>query len=91
MNIDNSYRDYFVDQIRVMSGLEESSCRERVLEAFRQVPRERFAGKGPWKLRSPLYGHTAIETKDANPKHIYHCALIVLDEAQGTDCLSGRK
>lgn len=77
------YRDYFIDQIRVLSGLEHSDALERVLKAFRQVPREHFAGKGPWKLRSPLYGLNSIKTQDDDPRHLYNCALIVLDQELG--------
>ena len=83
MSVDCNYRDSFIDQLRTLSGLEESDSRERVLEAFRHVAREEYAGKGPWKLRSPLYGQAAIPTPDADPKHLYHCALIVIDETLG--------
>lgn len=77
------YRDFFIDQIRVLSGLEQSETLERVLRAIRQVPRENFAGKGPWKLRSALYGLNTIETLNDDPKHLYNCALVVLDEKLG--------
>ncbi|MCV9937430.1 methyltransferase domain-containing protein [Boseaceae bacterium BT-24-1] len=83
MNIDSSYLDAYIDQIRVLSGLELNNSLQRVLTAFREVPREPFAGKGPWKLRSPLYSNSAIFTPNADPRHLYHCALVVLDEALG--------
>lgn len=83
MNRQSDYRDTFIDEIRILSGLEASVSRERVLEAFRSVPRERYVGNGPWKLRSPLHTHTVFETPNADPKYLYHCALIVLDETQG--------
>jgi protein-L-isoaspartate(D-aspartate) O-methyltransferase len=83
MDRHSDYRDTFIDEIRILSGLEASASRERVLEAFRNVPRERYAGNGPWKLRSPLHTHATVETPNADPRYLYHCALIVLDETQG--------
>ena len=74
--------DTFVDQLRIMAALENSAATDRVLEAFRNVPREAFAGTGPWKLRSPHEGFSlpVQQTPDANPKWLYNSVLIVLDE-----------
>jgi protein-L-isoaspartate(D-aspartate) O-methyltransferase len=80
MNADN-----FADHLRIMAALEDGPATDRVLNAFRAVSREMFAGPGPWKLRSPLEGFSlpVRATPDADPKWLYHSVLIVLDEAKG--------
>ncbi len=50
-----------------------------VLAAFATVPRERFVGPGPWIIQS--HGESWI-TEDADPRHVYRDALIVLDAAK---------
>jgi protein-L-isoaspartate(D-aspartate) O-methyltransferase len=77
--------DSFVDQLRIMASLEDCPATDRVLDAFRAVPREVFAGSGPWKLLSPSEGFSLPirETPDADPKWLYHSVLIVLDETKG--------
>jgi len=80
MNTEN-----FADQLRILAALEEGSATDRVLEAFKTVPREAFAGPGPWNVRSPHEGFSlpVRETPDADPKWLYHSVLIVLDEQKG--------
>ncbi|MEL6801433.1 MAG: methyltransferase domain-containing protein [Pseudomonadota bacterium] len=75
----------FADQLRILAALEEGPATDRVLDAFRTVPRETFAGPGPWKYRSPHEGFTlpVRATPDADPRWLYHAVLIVLDEAKG--------
>ena len=77
--------DTFVDQLRIMAALEDSPATDRVLQAFRAVPREAFAGAGPWKLRSPHEGFSLPiqKTPDADPKWLYNSVLIVLAEKKG--------
>jgi len=52
-----------------------------IVEAFAAVPRETFAGPGPWKI----YGGDlqAQVTPDADPGPLYANVLISLDEAKG--------
>jgi protein-L-isoaspartate(D-aspartate) O-methyltransferase len=76
-------RNNFIDELRILSGFEVNEDNARVLEAFRNVPREAFAGPGPWKLRSPLHAQAVSMTPDDNPKYLYHCALVVLDDKKG--------
>ena len=80
MNAEN-----FVDQLRIMAALQDDPETDRVLAAFRAVPREAFAGTGPWKLRSTHEGLSlpVQQTPDANPKWLYNAVLIVLDEEKG--------
>ena len=75
-------KQYFGDQIRALSGLHGKLGSDRVIAAFSSVPREEYAGKGPWRIMSPLTG-VFQNTCDAHPKHLYHSVLISLDEALG--------
>ena len=54
-----------------------------VVTAFASVPRERFVGPGPWRVRSPMNMREYWTTEDADPRHVYHDVLIALDEAHG--------
>ncbi len=51
-----------------------------LLAAFAAVPRERFVGPGPWRVKGRGSSWT---TEDADPRHVYHNVLIELDEAKG--------
>jgi protein-L-isoaspartate(D-aspartate) O-methyltransferase len=51
---------------------------ERLLEAFATVPRERFAGPGPWRILHEGSGYWT--TPDAEPHWLYHNVLVALDE-----------
>lgn len=79
------YAMYFIDQLRILAALEDNRATHRVLEAFKIVAREAFAGPGPWKVRSPLAGFSrpTRQTPDADPRWLYHCVLVVLDEEKG--------
>jgi protein-L-isoaspartate(D-aspartate) O-methyltransferase len=54
-----------------------------VVEAFATVPRERFVGPGPWRVKSPMNIADYWTTENDNPRHVYHDVLIALDEAHG--------
>jgi protein-L-isoaspartate(D-aspartate) O-methyltransferase len=54
-----------------------------VCAAFAAVPRERFVGPGPWRVRSPMDMAEYWTTADADPRAVYHDVLIALDEARG--------
>ncbi|MGB3555126.1 MAG: methyltransferase domain-containing protein [Jannaschia sp.] len=79
------HADYFADQLRMMAALEDGPATDRTLEAFRTVPRETFAGPGPWKVRSALAQNrfAVRQTPDADPRWLYHSVLVVLDEEKG--------
>lgn len=79
----NPHAENFADELRIVGGLEDCPETDRVLDAFRQVPREAFAGPGPWIVRSVFYDMVSRLTPDADPRWLYHCALIALDEAKG--------
>jgi protein-L-isoaspartate(D-aspartate) O-methyltransferase len=67
-------RRHFAEELRVVSHISS----DRVVEAFAAVPRERFAGPGPWRLLHDGDGYWS--TPDANPHWLYHNVLIALDE-----------
>ena len=56
----------------------------RIGEAFASVPREPFAGPGPWSIMV-VGGSTAkyIRTPDDDPAFLYQDVLVALDESRG--------
>jgi protein-L-isoaspartate(D-aspartate) O-methyltransferase len=70
-------RKAFTEELRVTAHVTD----ERVLDAFAAVPREHFAGPGPWRIRHAFDGYWT--TSDAEPHWLYHCILVALDEARG--------
>lgn len=77
--------EHFADQLLLLAALEPGAMTEQVLAAFRNVPREAFAGPGPWLVRSPLAAFSLPPrwTPVADPRWLYHNALVVLDESKG--------
>lgn len=70
-------RRWFAEELRTICHLRD----ERVVAAFAAVPRERFVGPGPWRIRHPIDGYWT--TPDDDPRHLYHNVLVALDEARG--------
>jgi protein-L-isoaspartate(D-aspartate) O-methyltransferase len=54
-----------------------------VKAAFATVPRERFVGMGPWRVKSQWSMAEYWTTEDADPRNVYHDVLIALDESLG--------
>jgi protein-L-isoaspartate(D-aspartate) O-methyltransferase len=54
-----------------------------LVAAFASVPRERFLGPGPWRVKSPMDLSEYWTTDTADPRAIYHDVLVALDEARG--------
>ncbi|HUH83420.1 MAG TPA: methyltransferase domain-containing protein [Stellaceae bacterium] len=54
-----------------------------VVEALATVPRERFVGPGPWRIKSPWDLAEYWTTEEADPCAVYHDVLIALDEVRG--------
>jgi protein-L-isoaspartate(D-aspartate) O-methyltransferase len=69
-------RRHFAEELRVVSHIGS----DRIVEAFAAVPRERFAGPGPWRLLHDGDGYWS--TPDANPHWLYHNVLVALDETR---------
>ncbi len=71
---------HYAEQIRARAQVTSP----QILKAFRDVPRERFLGDGPWRIRSDIvsaYGSTG----SADPADIYHDVLVALDEDRKLD------
>ena len=75
-------RRFYAEGIKLASNVHSNS----LIEAFAQVPREKFLGSGPWKIvtmGSGLMGRpTYVETPDADPRHLYHNLLVSLDPSR---------
>lgn len=70
-------RRWFAEELRAICHVED----ERVVEAFATVPREGFAGPGPWRIFHFADGYWT--TADADPRRLYHNILVALDEGRG--------
>jgi protein-L-isoaspartate(D-aspartate) O-methyltransferase len=71
-------RRWFAEELRYVAHLRSAA----VVYAFATVPREHFAGPGPWRLLSPWYLQDYWTTEDADPCHLYHDVLIAIDETR---------
>jgi protein-L-isoaspartate(D-aspartate) O-methyltransferase len=67
-----AYRDFFAAWITSSVGVGPGHLRA----AFASTPRERFLGKGPWKILTSL-GY--IDTPSDDPAFVYHDAAIALE------------
>ncbi|WP_454634229.1 protein-L-isoaspartate O-methyltransferase family protein [Bradyrhizobium cenepequi] len=65
-------------------GQREQISSARVLRAFATVPREHFAGDGPWRIRREA-GLGYSSTADADPVHLYDDVLVAIDEQRKLD------
>lgn len=74
-NLDNVRRAYAKD-MAVVSG----SPDPRLEKIFYSVHREDFLPPGPWKL---LVEGRYVETRDADPSHVYRNSAIALDARKG--------
>jgi protein-L-isoaspartate(D-aspartate) O-methyltransferase len=72
-------RHWYAEELRFAAKVSSRA----LIEAFATVPRERFVGPGPWRVKSPMRIHDYWTTDDADPRHVYHDVLITLDEARG--------
>lgn len=85
-------RQRFAEEIKyraqVFSWLHDNPSRrrqtERLLQAFASVPRERFLGEGPWRIRSEIVLDYE-STENADPIHLYHDVLVAIDESRALD------
>jgi protein-L-isoaspartate(D-aspartate) O-methyltransferase len=72
-------RHWYAEELRFTAKVGSRA----VTDAFATVPRERFVGAGPWRVKSPMRIQDYWTTDDADPRHVYHDVLIALDEARG--------
>lgn len=69
-------RERYAEELRTRAHMTSSA----VIAAFAHVPRERFAGPGPWRI---LGEGEAWITEDSDARRLYQNVLIALDEAKG--------
>ena len=72
-------RRWFAEELRHTAHVRSPA----VVEAFAAVPRERFAGPGPWRILSSIRGRDYWTTDDADPRHLCHDVLVAIDETRG--------
>jgi protein-L-isoaspartate(D-aspartate) O-methyltransferase len=72
-------RRFYAEELRFITRMRSP----RVEAAFAVVPREKFVGDGPWRLKSLWNMADYWTTDDADPKNVYHDVLIALDEKLG--------
>jgi protein-L-isoaspartate(D-aspartate) O-methyltransferase len=68
-----AHRAFFADLITASAGAAKKDGRLR--DAFASVPRERFVGRGPWKILT-VGGY--IETPSADPAFLYQDVVVGL-------------
>lgn len=71
-------RAWYADDLRVTAPVDSAS----VVQAFASVPRERFMGPGPWRLRSDTGRGDYRTSPNDDPRWLYHNVLVALDEAR---------
>jgi len=55
---------------------------EVIVDALAMVPREKFLGPGPWRIKQ--FGRPAYWlTPDDDPRHLYHNVLVAIDHTRG--------
>ena len=72
-------RRFYAEELRFTTHMSSA----RVQGAFATVPRERFVGDGPWRVKSLWNLADYWTTEDADPQNVYHDILIALDETLG--------
>jgi protein-L-isoaspartate(D-aspartate) O-methyltransferase len=74
------YRRFYAEEVIISAQISSP----RLFAALASVPREKFAGPGPWRLGaiSGLGSLTYMTSPNAAARHVYHNTLIALDEAR---------
>jgi protein-L-isoaspartate(D-aspartate) O-methyltransferase len=77
-------RRFYSEEIRFTASLHSPA----LVEAFAQVPREKFLGPGPWEIASAdaraMSALGAVQVSYIpvdDPRHLYHNVVVVLDKA----------
>jgi protein-L-isoaspartate(D-aspartate) O-methyltransferase len=80
------FRAFFARHVAALGGAQDP----RIEAAFAAVPREPFAGPGPWSIRvagplrgGPRPGPRYLRTPDDDPAFLYQDVLIALDIERG--------
>ena len=73
------YRRFYAEEIRAVAGLAQQPL---LVEAFAQVPREKFLGPAPWQIYGELYMQPGAYREVQDPREVYHNVVIALKKAQ---------
>ena len=71
-------RHWFAEDLRAAAPVVHNP---EIIEAFAKVPREKFLGEGPWRIRPREFSRPRYLTPTAEPHHVYHDLLISIDDA----------
>jgi len=71
-------RQGYAEELRFTAPIRSAA----VVKAFATVPRENFLGPGPWRILSPMGPAEYWTTENADPRHVYHDALVAIDETR---------
>jgi protein-L-isoaspartate(D-aspartate) O-methyltransferase len=70
-------RRSYAEELRVVAPVLRN---EAVVEAFATVPREEFAGPGPWLILPPFSNETSFRSPSEDPRWLYHNVLVSIDQ-----------
>ena len=73
------YRRFYAEEIRAVSNLSQQPL---LVEAFAQVPREKFLGPAPWQIYGELYMQPGNYREVHDPREVYHNVVIALKKTQ---------
>ena len=72
-------RQQYAEEIRANTSITSAA----LLKAFADVPREEFAGSGPWKVVSRAPGQLQFQVAEVtDPANLYHDVAILLDPSR---------
>jgi protein-L-isoaspartate(D-aspartate) O-methyltransferase len=80
----DAIRQFYAEELLAVCNLQSPA----LVRALATVPRERFLGPGPWRIRGmdgmfmPGATGTYRETPDADPRHLYHNVLVSIDPSR---------
>jgi protein-L-isoaspartate(D-aspartate) O-methyltransferase len=69
-------RRWYAEDLRCRTPVLRNSA---VIDAFAAVPRERFAGPGPWRIMAEGRPDEPFVTPDDDPRWLYHDVLVSVD------------
>jgi protein-L-isoaspartate(D-aspartate) O-methyltransferase len=72
-------RRWYADDLRLRAPVRRNMA---IVEAFAAVPRERFFGAPPWRVRADVFPDWLAETPDADARWLYHDVLVAIDPAR---------
>ncbi|BCP52809.1 O-methyltransferase [Kaistia sp. 32K] len=72
-------RRAYAEDLRSRAGLRS----EALVEAFATVPRERFVGPAPWRIKNPSEFADFWTVTGPDPRPLYQDVLVALDRARG--------